>query len=223
MAFGLILLYLGWCGFEVVESMGPVQGAAPELERRLERVQERLRVTLALNRREAEFADGAAAAAVREERLRRVMGEADVAFDAPPAAAWHLSNSREALKGPEPEKAASRALAEISAAIEALGLQPAEVVEQERRKNLQYLMFSAGYALLVLALLARKSEMERHRKRWVGEVAEGIGGPLTVINGYCDLLLETLPEGDPLRGELRQIGQAGAEAVAALEGHWQKA
>ena len=39
---------------------------------------------------------------------------------------------------------------------------------------------------------------------------------LSVIVGFCDLLLRELPDGDPLRTDILQMHKAGHDAIALL-------
>ncbi len=48
--------------------------------------------------------------------------------------------------------------------------------------------------------------------RLAGGVAHDFNNLLTVINGYCDILLERVEEGSPLRGDLEEIGAAAVKA-----------
>ncbi|MDR3718659.1 MAG: PAS domain S-box protein [Bryobacteraceae bacterium] len=50
--------------------------------------------------------------------------------------------------------------------------------------------------------------------RLAGGVAHDFNNNLTVINGYCDLLLASLPSDDPVRKEISQISKAGSQAAA---------
>jgi len=50
--------------------------------------------------------------------------------------------------------------------------------------------------------------------RMAGGVAHDFNNSLTVINGYCDLLLNSLSKEDPVRGEIEHIQKAGRQAAA---------
>jgi PAS domain S-box-containing protein len=50
--------------------------------------------------------------------------------------------------------------------------------------------------------------------RLAGGVAHDFNNHLTVINGYCDLLVSQLTPGDPKRGVLTEVRQAGERAAA---------
>src|SRR5208283_3399142 len=55
--------------------------------------------------------------------------------------------------------------------------------------------------------------------RLAGGVAHDFNNHLTVINGYCEMLLSALPAGDPMRAEvvnIRTAGQQAAELVRQL-------
>lgn len=55
--------------------------------------------------------------------------------------------------------------------------------------------------------------------RLAGGVAHDVNNLLTVVNGYSDLLLSRLPEGDPARrwvNEIRKAGQTGADLMSQL-------
>ena len=53
--------------------------------------------------------------------------------------------------------------------------------------------------------------------RLAGGVAHDFNNHLTVINGYCDMLLEALPADNPLREELGEIRGAGDRAAALTQ------
>ncbi len=53
--------------------------------------------------------------------------------------------------------------------------------------------------------------------RLAGGVAHDFNNHLTVINGYCDMLLEELASDDPLRDEIGEIRAAGQRAAALTE------
>ena len=50
-------------------------------------------------------------------------------------------------------------------------------------------------------------------RRLVGRAVHDLNNLLTVVNGNSDLLLDTLKEGDPMRGPLSEIRQAGENAA----------
>jgi two-component system cell cycle sensor histidine kinase/response regulator CckA len=75
---------------------------------------------------------------------------------------------------------------------------------------------------VVLDVTERKRLEEQFRQaqkmeavgRLAGGIAHDFNNLLTVINGYSDLLLLRMPDGDPRRAELREVRQAGERAAA---------
>src|SRR5206468_7734225 len=50
--------------------------------------------------------------------------------------------------------------------------------------------------------------------RLAGGIAHDFNNLLTAILGYCNLMLDEVPPGDPLRGDLEEIRQAGDRAAS---------
>ncbi|MBU1433137.1 response regulator, partial [Myxococcota bacterium] len=69
------------------------------------------------------------------------------------------------------------------------------------------------------ALERQSSQTQRleSAERLAGGVAHDFNNLLTVINSYAELLLDALPEGEPLRGDVEEIAKAGARAAALTQ------
>jgi len=176
-------------------------------------------------RREAEFNDDPAASVARIRRLSATL-EGEKAVPAR-AIQWValLGPIEHQLKQEMPEarrKAleiesvayAIGALNEIDAAREQLGLPQAAIWQAERNRYTTLLGLTSLLCLVLVAYVARSSRQPRILPPQ--PVAQQLEGPLTIVNGYCDLLLETMAPNDPLRREIEQIGSAGAHAARIL-------
>jgi len=88
----------------------------------------------------------------------------------------------------------------------------------QRRVNKQTAMIAARLEreAQLQAQLAQAQKLESVG-RLAGGVAHDFNNLLTVINGYSDLALARLREGDPLRTQLEQIRRAGERAAALTQ------
>jgi hypothetical protein len=216
----LTLLLLFSCLLQLIRTT-PIEPPSAELEV--------LRLHLATQidsvRREAEFNDDPAASLARIQRLRATL-EGEKALP-------HKANLWVALLGPieqqlklelpearrkaleiESVAYAIGALNEIAAAREQLSLPREALGQAERNRYSTLLGLTSLLCLVLLAYLARSRRQPKILQPQ--PVAQQLEGPLTIVNGYCDLLLETMAPDDPLRREIEQIGSAGARAARIL-------